>query len=105
MSIFPSSQKRTVQFTITTCGSTETVLLPRHDDIFLFSLRLRFQLKQLCAVCFFSSDVHHLAGARDPAQRRPAAAGQPGDLPGRQPVLLPPPGPQTQEDVSRPRRG
>lgn len=70
---------------------------------FLVSLRLCFPLKQLCAI--FSSDVHHLTGARDPAQRRPAAAGQPGDLPGRQPVLLPPPGPQAQEDVSRPRRG
>lgn len=53
---------------------------------------------------FPSSHIHHLNGDRDPAQRRSAAAGQPGPLPGDQPVLLLPPGPQTQEDVSRRRR-
>lgn len=61
-----------------------------------FNLQLKIELSHLLILkivfvsvlpilmvpyCFFS-DIHHLNGDRDPAQRRHAAAAQPGDLPG-----------------------
>lgn len=78
-------------------------MVPQHDEICRAAASVPLTQTVAFRLLFFS-DIHHLNGDRDPAQRRHAAAGQSGDLPGDQPVLLPPPGPQAQEDVSRPRR-
>lgn len=107
MSIIPSSHKKQLHLclhAVTTFSSTLSVLLPQRNHICRAIASVLPTQTVAPHFLFFSSDIHHLNGDRDPAQRRRAAAGQPSDLPSDQPVLLPPLGPQAQEDVSRPRR-